>query len=147
MTTRGIITRLNSERPGQFQVAVTALGVNDVTRRRPVSEWLDEQRRLWDILRTQCGVSLIVVSGLPPVHLFPALPQPLRWYLGRRATEFDHALVKATNDQPGCHFVSLRHVQDASAIATDGFHPGAIAYADWGARIARLVADVGVGSA
>lgn len=140
MTTQKMLTRLGSTPPGQFDVAVTALGVNDVTRRQPLSTWLADQRRLWDQLRTCCGVSLIAVSGLPPMHLFPALPQPLRWYLGMRATQFDRALAAAVARQPACQFVSFRKVHDPSAIAADGFHPGAKAYAEWGNRVASLIA-------
>jgi hypothetical protein len=33
------------------------------------------------------------LSGLPPMHRFPALPQPLRWYIGSRARDFDRALA------------------------------------------------------
>lgn len=147
MTTRAMISRLKSETPGPFTVAVTALGVNDVTRRRSVFEWIDEQRSLWDLLRTQCGVSLIVVSGLPPVHLFPALPQPLRWYLGVQARRFDRALVDVAQEQGDCQFVSLHGVVDSSAMASDGFHPGEAAYVVWGKRVASTITEFGVRSA
>jgi hypothetical protein len=35
-----------------------------------------------------------VLSGLPPMHRFPALPQPLRWYVGSRARDFNRVLAE-----------------------------------------------------
>jgi hypothetical protein len=38
------------------------------------------------------GVKTFLVSGLPPLHGFPALSQPPRWVLGVRATQFTDGL-------------------------------------------------------
>ncbi|NIP82234.1 MAG: SGNH/GDSL hydrolase family protein, partial [Gemmatimonadetes bacterium] len=77
---------------GRFDVLVTSLGVNDVTGGRTVRGWLDDQRALRGLARSRLGVSLLVITGVPPMGRFPALPQPLRWYLGSRADRFDERL-------------------------------------------------------
>ena len=77
-----VLQALPAER---FDIAVTSLGVNDVTALHGTRRWLREQAALADLLRSKFGVRRVLLSALPPVHRFPALPQPLRWYLGARA--------------------------------------------------------------
>jgi hypothetical protein len=76
-----------------FDVAVTSLGVSDVTARRSLTQWQLQQGQFIDLLQTRFRARQIVLSGLPPMHRFPALPQPLRWYVGSRACDFDRALA------------------------------------------------------
>jgi hypothetical protein len=73
------------------------------------------------------------------VHSFPALPQPLRWHLGSRATEFNEALGATVQADPDVGLVNLRFIADASMMASDGFHPGAPIYAEWAERAARII--------
>ena len=99
------------------------LGVNDVTSGIGLETWLAQQARLRRVLRDRFGITRIVACGLPPVHGFPALPQPLRWYLGQRASAFDRALERALADAPDAVFLSLRFTEDLSLMAEDG-NPG-----------------------
>jgi lysophospholipase L1-like esterase len=81
----------------------------------------------------------VLLSGLPPMHKFPALPQPLRWYIGNRAKQFDNALKALANTGSGCEFVKLGYTIDTQFMAADGFHPGPAIYALWGADVARRI--------
>ncbi|MEL7363535.1 MAG: hypothetical protein AAFN13_15775, partial [Bacteroidota bacterium] len=87
-----------------------------------------------------------IVSGLPPVHTFPALPQPLRWYLGTLARRFDAALRLWTDGEPGVTYVAMTEgdavppdwaERMGDLMASDGFHPGPQIYAHWGREAAR----------
>jgi lysophospholipase L1-like esterase len=138
-TTADTLDRLDALGSRRFDVLVTSLGVNDVTRGVDLGRWMRQQRALVDVARGRFGVELFVIAGLPPVDGFPALPQPLRWYLGRRAREFTAHLRRWVDGEPGAHFVDLRFSLDASLMASDGFHPGPEIYAGWGERAARLV--------
>lgn len=74
------------------------------------------------------------------MHRFPALPQPLRWYLGSRATEFDSALACIAGDQDGCEFVKPSYaMMDLPAMAADGVPPGPAIYGQWVAEVARRI--------
>jgi len=73
------------------------------------------------------------------VHSFPALPQPLRWHLGSRATEFNEAIAVAVDAEPDVRLIDLRFEADAGMMASDGFHPGAPIYSEWAERAARLI--------
>jgi lysophospholipase L1-like esterase len=120
-------------------VLVTSLGVNDITRNVGLPDWLRQQEALLRIARDRLGVSLSVVAGLPPVDGFPALPQPLRWYLGRRAREFTRHLERFLAGVPDAHVLDLRFTRDASLMAEDGFHPGPVIYAGWAERAAGII--------
>jgi lysophospholipase L1-like esterase len=125
-----------------FHVAVTSLGVNDVTTGLGLSAWRKQQVALRRHLRHELGVKLLILTGLPPVHGFPALPQPLRGYLGRRATHFDHLLQQDVAPEPDSHYLSLRFSDDVSLLAADGFHPGPGIYREWARRAADRIGDL-----
>ena len=125
--------------PEPFDVVITALGVNDITAGVGRGRWLAMQRQLRDLARTHFGARLIVVSGLPPVHLFPALPRVVRWPLGWQATRFDRALARTVATEPDVRYVNLRFDTDPRLIAEDGFHPGPPAYLEWGRRVAATI--------
>ena len=141
-TTAATLRRLRKVEQGVFDVVVTSLGVNDVTSGLSRSAWLHQQRELRELLRDSFGVSSIVCCGLPPVHGFPALPQPLRWYLGERATAFAEDLQADVAGDPRVRFLSLRFTEDTTLMASDGFHPGPAVYAEWGRRAARGVSTL-----
>lgn len=140
-TTASTLERLSTLAPQKFDVAVTSLGVNDVTRHTGAQQWRDLQRQLRVMLREQFGVSLSLISGLPPMHGFPALPQPLRQYLGGRATKFDDSLkADLMHSQDSC-YLGLRFADDPALMARDGFHPGPDLYAEWGRRAGGMILD------
>lgn len=135
-TTRSTLGALAKLKGQSFDAVVTSLGVNDVTAGVGLTRWREQQSALRTYLRESLGVQHIIVTGLPPVHGFPALPQPLRWYLGRRASEFDTVLQQDVAAEPDVHFVSLRFSQDVTLMAVDGFHPGPAIYTEWARRAA-----------
>ena len=138
-TTADIVRRLDELPARTFEVALTSLGVNDVLALTGRSTWLRRQQQLRRVLREKFGVRLIIVSGLPPVHSFPALPQPLRWHLGSRATEFNEAIAEAVADEPDVRLIDLRFEADIGMMASDGFHPGAPIYSEWAERAASCI--------
>lgn len=138
-TTKSTLQVLDSLDDTRFDIVVISLGVNDVTGGVALTPWLEQQQ----LLRFKCfdklEAKLIISSGLPPLSSFPALPQPLRWYLGRRASQFDFALEKAIRNEPDSRFLSLRFSTDPDLMAADGFHPGPKMYEEWAWRTAQIV--------
>ena len=128
-------------------VAVLAVGVNDVTGQLPVGRWLQRMEAIARRLEREHGARLLVVSGLPPMHLFPALPQPLRWYLGASARRYDRALWRWALRRPRTVFVPLPAMTDPSLMAADGFHPGPPAYSAWADALAAAIVAAGIDAA
>ncbi|MFC3094458.1 SGNH/GDSL hydrolase family protein [Alteromonas sediminis] len=138
--TDSIIPLLDSELApdARFDLVLISLGVNDVTANKHCNVFIAQTNRLITVLKTRYQAKRIVFSGIPPMGHFPALPQPLRWYLGRIGQQFDNALKTLTKEQG---FGYLPQDQDISPalMATDGFHPSALLYQKWATEAARHV--------
>lgn len=93
LDSQGLLELLEQHAPEPFDVALLSIGVNDVTSSLTLDQWLARQQRLMALLCDTFAVKQVVVSPLPPMHLFPALPQPLRWFLGFRARRFNARLA------------------------------------------------------
>ncbi len=123
----------------EVDIVITSLGVNDVTGQCSLKKWLALQEKLVQLLHTRFRANHVFLSALPPVHLFPVLPQPLRWYLGAQAMRFNTALAAWAELQERCSFVPLQFPLEPSLMATDGFHPGPGAYEIWAGHLAGKV--------
>ncbi|GAB5390222.1 MAG: SGNH/GDSL hydrolase family protein [Alphaproteobacteria bacterium] len=139
MTTPQMITHLQSLPEQKHDAVISALGVNDITAGTDIEDWLDQQRALIQDVQDRFKPDIFVMSGLPPVGRFPALPNPLRWYLGQQAQHYDRALRRLLAQQDFCHFLPLDFNDDPDRMAADGFHPGPGIYRDWGQRIAHVI--------
>ncbi|PJI92803.1 lysophospholipase L1-like esterase [Yoonia maricola] len=123
----------------KYDVVVTALGVNDVTKGVSLRRWLRQQAALFDQLTSRLDHPKIIVSGLPPIGQFPLLPHPLRWVLGRQAARFDRHLHMLAAGRPDCVALKFNMGLDESNMSADGFHPGPLVYARWADEVAQVV--------
>lgn len=123
-------------------VAVVALGVNDTLRLRSPGRWTSDLRRLIEVLRERCGAVPVVLAAVPPMGVFPGLPQPLRGVLGLRAAVLDRAAARLAGEVDAVRHVSVPlppGTVDAFFCA-DRFHPSPYGYALWGAELGRAAA-------
>jgi len=137
--TQDALARLEALEPREYDVAITSLGVNDAIAMTTRRDWRQRQAQLRELLRDKFGVRTLIVSGLPPMHAFPALPQPLRWHLGCRATEFDEDLKADVAADGRAAYIDLRSDADIRLAASDGFHPGPGVYSLWADRAATII--------
>ena len=136
---RDLIAQLDALAPEPFDVAIVSIGVNDATGRTASARWIERLARLIELLESKFGVAHIVLSSLPPMHVFPALPQPLRWYLGMRARQLNGMLRAIAATEASCEFLQIDFPFEHSHMAADGFHPGAPAYLVWAAAAAKAI--------
>ena len=129
------LQKLNS----QFDMAVTALGVNDVTRGVTRQRFVERQTQLLDLLTGPLGVRRLVITGVPQMHRFPALPQPLAWVLGRQAARLDQGLQQVAGRFPQAQHLALDLPDNPALAAPDGYHPSPKTYAIWAEDAARLL--------
>jgi lysophospholipase L1-like esterase len=118
-------------------VLVTSLGVNDVTDQRTLGQFLEDYQSLVEYVIRWTGVKTVVINGMPPVHTMPVMPQPLRWYLGRYAQNFDAALRAWADANENFCYVPLQIAVKPSEFAIDRYHPGAALYRRWAECIAE----------
>lgn len=123
-------------------VLITALGVNDVTSQKTSCQFVADYEALIYGLLPRVGARFAVISGLPPLHLAPAAPQPLRWYLGRCAHLLDEHLRRWISPQRNIAYVSLQWATDPKEMAADGYHPGEKLYKKWAGLVAETVANL-----
>lgn len=130
--------------PLDADVAVVALGVNDVLRFRPDPVWVLELADVVAALRARTRAQLpVVVAAVPPMYAFPALPQPLRLTLGAHARLLDAAAARWAAGADGvvhAPITALEAVATRGLFAPDGFHPSSEGYRLWGDSLARVAA-------
>ena len=139
LDTRELAALLGEAPPGGHDVAVVCTGVNDVTGRCEPAAYVERVERVLQALRQRHGVRLVVLSPVPPMHRFTALPQPLRAYLGWRAQALDAALRAHAPRWPGCALLPEPLPVAPGALASDGFHPSAQTYRAWAAAVVAVI--------
>jgi lysophospholipase L1-like esterase len=113
-------------------LALVAFGVNDTTAFRSVAQWRADVSTLLDALEARCRPGLILLSGVPPVGSFPALPQPLRWVMGLKAGALDRVLRTLAQARARTLYVPLvLDPGDPALMARDGYHPSAAGCSAW----------------
>ena len=141
-TTQQVIAATQLLAPQQYDVVVTSIGVNDVTKLMSAKKWLKQQQILFQDIQNRFHPRLIIVSGVPPMQYFEALPHPLAWLFGQYATQMNQQLQHWLAPQAQFEFLQF-DIQTFQAMnlpmASDGFHPSKEIYAIWGQQIAALV--------
>ena len=82
-------------------------------------------------------MSEIAVAGLPPLHDFPLLPQPLRATFGMRARVLDDVARQVIADCENALHVPVDFEPEPERFAPDGYHPSEIGYAEFGRHMAE----------
>ena len=140
LTTAQAHRRLISVGPAFFDLAVIVTGVNDVVDQIPSRHAVAARDALVNWLRNGIGVQHVCFAPLPPVHLFPGLPQPLRWVAGADARRHNIALADWATTRHDASVVAMDLPLRRDVMATDGFHPGAPVYRACAASIANHLA-------
>jgi lysophospholipase L1-like esterase len=125
----------------EADIAVVVLGVNDVVEQVPTARAVAAREAIANRLRNAHGVAHVVFAPLPPVHQFPALPQPLRWIAGADARRHDRACADWAATRSDVSHVPIDLPLNAGVMAADGFHPGATVYRVCGTALAEHIAD------
>ncbi len=140
LTTRQTDQRLQAEPLRTWDVAVVVTGVNDVVDQVPSHHAVAAREALANRLRNAFGVRHVAFAPLPPVHLFPGLPQPLRWVAGADAHRHNDALQRWAATRDDVSKVPMQLLLDPAHMARDGFHPGAPVYRYCATAIATHIA-------
>jgi len=127
----GLLQLLACASAKRYDVVILCIGVNDATALCPHAQWLKWQHQLADLVQTRFTPGLLIHSAMPPMHGFLALPQPLRWFMGRWAHEMNRQLADVL-PALGQRVMLRPYLGDVEeCLATDGFHPGRKGYAVW----------------
>lgn len=119
-----------------YAAVIVAVGVNDTTGLTSLLRWSQQIVELTVKLK-QLYSAPICFCSVPPMHLFAALPQPLRYVLGIRARMLDQVLRKTAEVSTGIFYLESGFLPDQRYLARDGYHPSEKGYQIWGELIAE----------
>lgn len=141
-TSSQVIQALDELNSQHYDVVLTSVGVNDVTKLMPADVWIKKQHKLYAKIEEKFTPTLIIVAGVPPMNLFPALPNPLGWLFGQYAKKMNQKLAKLIAQNPKMSWVEY-DIQQYQALnlemAEDGFHPSKEIYSIWAAQVADKI--------
>ena len=135
----GLVKLLEEASTERFDVVVLSVGVNDVTSLRSPSQWVLCQDKLANVIQSCFEPQLLIHSAIPPMHGFIALPQPLRWFIGRWAIEMNRRLESTLSGRTGRILHWPFREAGTDGLAADGFHPGPVGYDIWAAGLSRVI--------
>ena len=137
-----ILEHLLPEMPcDAFDYIIVSVGVNDITGLTSIRRWRLNLSLLLSKLHAHSPNAVIAVAGMPPLHGFPLLPQPLRATFGLRGRSFDEVAIQVVAEHPNSLHVPLDFEPDPKGFAADGYHPSEESYVEFGRHMAeRLVA-------
>ena len=115
------------------ELVLLVFGVNDTTHFSSQSQWLDGLTRLADAW--QARGAQVVVTAVPPLGHFSALPWLMRRLLGWRGRILDREL-RALAQRLGLHYCAAGVEFEAEFLAEDGYHPSALGYRAWARSLA-----------
>ena len=121
---------------------ITSAGVNDVTKLISPKSWIKQQKRFYAEIETRFSPLMILATSVPPMNLFPALPNPLGWLFGQYSSEMNNQLARFVDSKPNYQFIQfdLAHFKVLNLeMAKDGFHPSKEIYQLWAGEIAKKI--------
>ncbi|MCL1093399.1 SGNH/GDSL hydrolase family protein [Shewanella kaireitica] len=136
-----MLKKKHQQDPFCFDIVVVSLGVNDVLSPISAAKWSSQQRQLIQFLTAEIQCRQLILTEVPPMGSFPALPQPLRWFLGKRSDEFNGVLRLLSKSEPFT-LLGFGLKPQPTQMASDGFHPGELIYQHWGDSIVETIGDV-----
>ena len=104
-TTQQVIQAAKQISDQQYDIVITSTGVNDVTKFTSARSWLKQQKQLFADIQNRFKPKLIIVSGVPPMQHFPALPYPLAWLFGKYAAQMNQVLQQWLMPQDKFKFI------------------------------------------
>lgn len=131
--------RFLEEKPAMLVVNV---GVNDVSHLTSLTRWQLQLTTLVSRVKQEIDVPLVLL-GLPPMHGFPLLPQPLRFALGVRAKMLDSSLKKISDLLPEVYFLQADLPLEPRFMAIDGYHPSKAGVEEWTKTLADQLVTQG----
>jgi len=136
---RSVLGSIDAAPQEDFDVAVVAVGVNDVTGGTSSKQWRESLGQLCERLQSKFNVQHVLLTPVPPMHAFPALPQPLRWYLGKIAASLNRSMYTLTAKSKNWECVQPEFPLTKKFMAADGFHPSQAAYSVWAEKMAKTI--------
>jgi len=133
-TTVQALQKVKKIRSQQIDVVITSVGVNDVTKLITPNKWIQQQKILYSVIENKFSPQLVLVTAVPPMQLFPALPNPLGWLFGQYSSGMNEKLIEFIQKKQNYQLIEfdLTYFKALNLeMAEDGFHPSKEIYQLW----------------
>ncbi|OTG79468.1 lipase [Acinetobacter sp. ANC 5054] len=137
-----IIKNIKTLQNRHYDVVLTSVGVNDVTKLMPAKVWMKKQHDLYRLIQQKFSPKLVIAAGVPPMQMFPALPNPLSWLFGQYAKQMNAELAKLVKARANMQWIEYdmpKYQALNLEMAADGFHPSKEIYQIWGQTAAEMI--------
>ena len=141
-TSTDVIKVLTDLTEQTFDYVLVSVGVNDVTHLTRTSHWATNIRTIVELLDTKFGSPTILMTSVPPMHQFSAIPSSLRWWLGLRAKRLNELMRRATKGQNKYSILTFDLPFEPEFLAKDGIHPSKLAYSIWAKQAADKIDEL-----
>lgn len=141
-TTLQVLERTQLLESHDFDVVITSVGVNDVTKLSSPRKWIQQQQEFYKTIEEKFTPKLVLVTGVPPMNLFPALPNPLGWLFGQYSSEMNQKLAQFVKSKSNYQLIQfdLAHFKALNLeMAEDGFHPSKEIYQLWASELVKKI--------
>lgn len=141
-TTGQVIKTAKNMSAQHFDVVITSVGVNDINKLTSPQAWIKQQQQLYAQINQKFTPELVIASGVPPMNMFPALPNPLAWLFGQYSKGMNQKLGKFVHSQANMQWIEYdleRFKRLNLEMAVDGFHPSKEIYALWAEQVAHHI--------
>ena len=141
-TTDQVIQTIKTLKRRHFDVVLSSVGVNDVTKLNSANQWIKKQHTLYSLIEEKFSPQMIIATGVPPMDMFPALPNPLGWLFGQYAQAMNQKLAILVDQHPKMDWIEydIQQYRDLKLdMAADGFHPSKDVYQLWAKQVADKV--------
>lgn len=144
----GVTARQTRERlverldPTPASLILIGLGVNDSLKQQGPERWQRDLVALIESLRARVGPAPVILTGVPDMGQFPALPAPLSILLGTRARLLDAAAAELAETLEQVQHVAMpldARIKDL--FCHDGFHPSAEGHQRWAEHLLQATLE------
>lgn len=137
LTSEELIKEIDVLKPQKFDYVVVSVGVNDVIQLTSDKNWIKNLHTIFNLLTTKFEQPKVLMTALPPMHLFTKIPQPLRGWLGYRAKKLNTVMMMVASENSHCSVMTINLPFTPEYLAKDGFHPSKLAYNIWAEQAAK----------
>ncbi len=138
-TSLDIIKELRLLPAQPLDYVLVSVGVNDVTYLTRTNHWVTNLNTIIELLNTKFGSPKVLLTGVPPMHLFTAIPNPLRWWLGLRAMRLNELMISLVKGNKESSVLPFDLPFQPEFLAEDGIHPSKLAYQAWADKAADAI--------
>jgi lysophospholipase L1-like esterase len=140
---KGLVKLLQDLPEQHFDQVYVSIGVNNVTTLTTNRHYREQCRELLTLLSTRFQSPQIIISAIPPMQQFTALPWPLNQWLGLKARLLNKVLTQELAYWPNAVMVDAKLPLSPELLAADGFHPSAKGAALWAQLLLETAATNG----